>query len=110
MKWSEDADAILDRRRAELTDDARRSIAGAGHALVDATRACARIAPKRTLAVAGAVGFGLGLAGPRLLRSLHGATRFVLAGIPPLVRVGWRLRRSLGASAPRAPPSPRSGA
>jgi hypothetical protein len=99
MKRSEDADPILDRRRAELTDDARRSIAGVGHALADATRACARVAPKRTLVVAGAVGFGLGVAGPSLLCSLRGVTRFVVAGIPPLVRLGWRLRRNAGALA-----------
>ena len=99
MRRSNHADSILDRRRAELTDDARRSVEGIGHALVDATRACARIAPKRTLAVAGVVGFGFGLAGPRLLRSLRGATRFVVAGIPPLVRLGWRLSRKRAAAA-----------
>jgi len=98
MRRSEDADSILDRRRAELTDDARRSVAGIGHALIDATGACARIAPRRTLAVAGVVGFGLGLAGPRLLRSLCGATRYVVTGIPPLVRLGWRLSRKRVAS------------
>jgi hypothetical protein len=99
VRRSNDADTILDRRRAELSDDARRSVAGIGHALIDATRAGARIAPKRTLAVAGVVGFGLGLAGLRLLRSLRGATRLVVAGIPALVRLGWRLSRKRAASA-----------
>jgi len=63
MRRSEGADSILDRRRAELTDDARRSVAG-----------------------------------PRLLRSLRGATRYVVTGIPPLVRLGWRLSRKRAAS------------
>jgi hypothetical protein len=100
MKRSRDADTILDRRRSELIDDAGRSVAGIGHALVDLTRVSARIAPKRTLAVAGAVGFGLGFAGPCLLRSLRGATRLVVAGTLPLVRLGWHLRRKGRASTP----------
>jgi|SoiMethySBSTD1v2_1073268.scaffolds.fasta_scaffold233242_3 hypothetical protein len=95
MMIRDDADAILDSRRAELAVDARRSVAGFGRDLLAAAKACARNAPKRAVATAGILGIGLGVAGPRLFRSFRAAIRAVAPAILPLMRVGWRFARSV---------------
>jgi hypothetical protein len=93
MSWRDDTDRAFDRRRDELLADASRHRTRCARNLESAAGACVRDHPALSLLSAAALGAGVALAGPPVVRTIGtvaGAlTRSAGAGLRWIARSLW---------------------